>query len=602
MANDQVPSESASWMSRGGASLLIPVNARPVFSPENFSDEQRMFFRTARDFSKTEVLPHVETLEHDKVAGLQIWREILQKAGELGLLMVDIGEEYGGLALDKVTSCLVAEATSSQYGSWSVTFGAHVGIGTLPIVFFGNEQQKQKYLPKLATGELLAAYALSEAGSGSDALGAKTRATLSKDGKHWILNGSKQWITNAGFADVFVVFAKIDGTKFTGFIVEKGTPGFTTGAEEHKMGIRGSSTRALIFEDCHIPVENMLGEPGKGHRIAFNILNFGRLKLGVGVGGGSKNALALGVQYALDRKAFGTPIAEFGLVREKFARAAAYAYTLESMNYRTAGLVDEVLSSTDKKSPTYGQVAMQALEEYAIESSIMKVFGTEVYASIVSEMLQVHGGYGFVEEYPIERAYRDERVNRIFEGTNEINRMLIPGMLFKRAMKGELPLMAFAGQIDEELANPSLLPRPKGPFASEIRQAELAKRQFVFAARAAALTYGLEIDKHQDVLAALADAAAQVYAMDSVLSRVLQTDGASDPVRVAMVQLVVNEAREVTFRRTRDVLVNAYDGEERRAALESLGKLYEFVPYNTTTLREAIVPTVLAKGGYPYEY
>jgi alkylation response protein AidB-like acyl-CoA dehydrogenase len=588
-------------MARGGASLITPVGARKVFAPESFTEEQRMYYRTARDFARGEVLAHAETVEHDKVAGLQIWRDILAKAGELGLLMVDIGEEYGGLGLDKVTSCLLAEANTTL-GSWSVTFGAHVGIGTLPIVFFGNDAQKKKYLPKLATGEWVAAYALSEAGSGSDALGAKTRATLSKDGKHWILNGSKQWITNAGFADVFVVFAKIDGEKFSAFIVEKDTPGFTTGAEEHKMGIRGSSTRALIFEDAHVPVENLLGEPGKGHRIAFNILNFGRLKLGVGVSGGAKNSLELGVKYAVDRKAFGTAISEFGLIREKFAKSAAMIYALDSMNYRTAGLIDEVLASADKSSPTYAQTAMQALEEYAIESSIMKVFGTEVFAMVVSEMLQVHGGYGFVEEYPIERAYRDERVNRIFEGTNEINRMLIPGMLFKRAMKGELPFMQFAGQIDEELANPALLPQPKGPLAAEVRQAELAKRQFVYAARAAAMAFGPEIDKHQEVLAALADAASYSFAMDSVLARTLQVGGADDALRVALVQWVVNEGREQTFRRSRDVLANCFTGEQQRAAIESLNKLYEYVPYDTAALREVITPAVLAKGAYPFEY
>jgi alkylation response protein AidB-like acyl-CoA dehydrogenase len=590
------------WASRGGAALLLPVASKKIFTPEHFSEDQRAFYRTASDFSRKQVLEAVDLLEHDKVAGLAKWRELLGQAGELGLLMADIPEEYGGLGSDKVTSCLVTEAVSA-YGAWSVTFGAHVGIGTLPIVFFGNDEQKARYLPKLATGELIAAYALSEAGSGSDALGAKTRATLSADKKSWILNGSKQWITNAGMADVFVVFAKIDGEKFTGFIVERNTPGFTTGAEEHKMGIRGSSTRPLIFEDAKIPVENMLGEPGKGHRIAFNILNIGRLKLGFGVCGGCKHSMEKGVSYAKDRKAFGKSIAEFGLIREKFARSAAYVYALDSMNYRTAGLVDDVLHTVDKSSPDHHLVAMRALEEYAIESSIMKVFGSETFAFVVSEMLQVHGGYGYVEEFPIERAYRDERVNRIFEGTNEINRMLIPGMLFKRAMKGELPLMAFADQIDSELADPKLLPQPKGPLAAEVRQAELAKRQFVYAARAAAMKFGLEIDSHQEVLGALADAAMYVYAMDSVLSRTLQVDGlVDDPVRVAMTKWIINEAREVVFRRSRDVIANAFSGDELQTPLAAVTGLYEYVPYDTAALREAIVPSVLDKGGYPYPY
>jgi alkylation response protein AidB-like acyl-CoA dehydrogenase len=597
-----IQEETAPWASRGGAALLLPVGSRRVFAPEYFTEDQRSFFRTGHEFTQEQVIPEADFIDKDKVNGMKKLRELMRKAGELGLLSVDVAEEYGGLGADKVTSCLVSEAVSS-YGGWSVTFGAHVGIGTLPIVFFGNAEQKAKYLPKLASGELIAAYALSESSSGSDALGAKTKATLSPDGKSWILNGSKQWITNAGFADVFIVFAKIDGEKFTGFIVDRDTPGFSTGAEEHKMGIRGSSTRPLIFEDAKIPVGNLLGEPGKGHRIAFNILNFGRLKLGFGVCGGSKHSLERGVVYAKDRKAFGKCIADFGLIREKFARATAYIYALDSMNYRTAGMVDDVLRSADKSAPDYHLVAMHALEEYAIESSIMKVFGSESFAFIVSEMLQVHGGYGYVEEYPIERAYRDERVNRIFEGTNEINRMLIPGMLFKRAMKAEVPLMAFADQIDAELADPKLLPAPKGPLASEVLQTELAKRQFVYAARAAAMKFGLEIDSHQEVLAALADAAMNVYAMDSTIARTLQVDGGvSDPVRVACAQWMINECREVVFRRSRDVLANAFAGEELQAPLASLSALYRYVPYDTAALREKIVPSVLEKGGYPYAY
>ncbi len=597
-----IEQEQASWASRGGAALLLPVGSKRVFAPEYFSDEQKAYYTTATQFTREQVLPKADLIERDKVAGIKELRELLRNAGELGLLMIDIAEEYGGLGADKTTSCLVTEAVSS-YGTWSVTFGAHVGIGTLPIVFFGNAAQRAKYLPKLATGEWAAAYALSEAGSGSDALGAKTKATLSADKKHWILNGSKQWITNAGFADVFIVFAKIDGEKFTGFIVDRDTPGFTTGAEEHKMGIRGSSTRPLIFEDAKIPVENLLGEPGKGHRIAFNILNFGRLKLGFGMAGACKHVLQKGVQYAKDRRAFGKAIEEFGLIREKFARVAAYTYALDSMNYRTSGLIDDMLRSGTKGSADYHLRAMQALEEYAIESSMMKVFGSESFAFSVSEMLQVHGGYGYVEEFPIERAYRDERVNRIFEGTNEINRMLIPGMLFKRVMKGELPMMAFAEQIDAEIADPKLLPQPKGPLAAEVRQAELAKRQFVYAARAAAMRFGTEIDSHQEVLAALADAGIAAYAMDSVLCRTLQVEGAAqDPARVAMVQWMIHESREIAFRRSRDVLANAFSGDELTEPLKHLNTLYEYVPYDTAALREAIVPAVLERGGYPYTY
>lgn len=591
MANDTTLTDEA--VARGGAFLFTPVGSRPVFSPEHFSNEQRLYYRTALDFARNEVLPLADRLEH-KEHGL--WRDVLRKAGELGLLMIDIDEKYGGLGLDKVTSCLVSEA-STAYASWSVTFGAHTGIGTLPIVFFGTDAQKAKYLPKLATGELIAAYALSEPGSGSDALGATTRASLSDDGRHWVLNGTKQWITNAGFADVFIVFAQVEGEHFSAFIVERDTPGFSTGAEENKMGIRGSSTRALIFEDALVPAENLLGEEGKGHRIAFNILNFGRLKLGVAMSGANKLALQLGVQYAKDRRQFGQSIVEFALTREKFARAAAYTYALDSMNYRTAGLVDELLHHT----PSHN--AMQALEEYAIESSIMKVFGSETFAWVVSDMLQVHGGYGFVEEYPIERMYRDERVNRIFEGTNEINRLLIPGMLFKRALKGELPLLEAGAQLDRELADPSLLPRPQGPLAQEVLQTELAKRQMLFAARAAAMRFGPEVETHQELLSALADVACLVFAMDSMLARTLQQPGASqDPLRVAMVRWVVNEARDEAYRRAREVIAGSVEGDELEQAIAQLGKLYRYVPYNLETLREDIVPAVLDAGGYPLTY
>lgn len=597
-SQDQKQQESTT---RGGAFLFTPINSRPAFFPENFSDQQREFFRTARKFSLERVVARAEELE---AKNYHLWPEILREAGDLGLLMIDIGEEYGGMELDKVTSCLISEATAN-YGAWSVTFGAHVGIGTLPIVYFGNEEQKAKYLPKLATGELVAAYALSEAGSGSDALGASTRAVLSEDGQHWILNGSKQWITNAGFADVFVIFAKIDGDKFSGFIVDRDTPGFSLGNEENKMGLRGSSTRALIFENAKIPVGNLLGEPGKGHRIAFNILNIGRLKLGVGMSGACKMAMGYGAEYGQDRKQFKKAITEFGLVREKFARAAAVTYAIDSMSYRTAGLIDEVLESADKSSPDYGAVSLKALEEYAIESSIMKVYGSERFAEVVDQMLQVHGGYGFVEEYPIERSYRDERVNRIFEGTNEINRLLIPGMLFKRAMKGDLPLMEVGEQLTAELKDPSLLPSAEGPLGAELRQAELAKRQILFASQIAAMKFGPELDgdQNQSVLGALADAISHAYAMDSVVTRTLQVEGGADnELRKALVQWVVKEGAEIVYSKTREVIASCTEGDERGKQLALLARLYEYVPYNTTELREAIAPAVLEANGYPLEY
>src|SRR6266850_957680 len=497
---------------RGGSFLFQPVGARAFVTPEKFSDEQRQFFATGADFVNREVLPAAGRIEQKDNALL---RQLLLKAGELGLLGVDVAEDLGGLGLDKTTSMLVAESQAG-YGSWATTFGAHTGIGTLPIVFFGTPEQKAKYLPDLASGRKVAAYALSEAGSGSDALGAKTVARLSPDGTHYVVNGGKMWITNGGFADVYVVFLKVEGAGFTAIIVERGTPGFSTGREEHKLGLRGSSTTPLIFEEARIPVGNVLGEIGKGHKIAFNILNVGRLKLAAFAVGGMKWALRAGAEYAAQRRQFGKAIAGFALVREKLARAAAQIYANESMTYRAAGAIDEAIGGRTAPSEV-----MAAIEEYAIEASITKVAGSEWMFQIVDEMLQIHGGNGFVTDYPIERAYRDNRVNRIFEGTNEINRLLIPGMIFKRAIKGEMPLMEAVVRLDEELSDPRHFPAPVGRLAAERRGAEMAKRQFLFAAKWAA-ALGPALEQRQEVLAALADCAIEVYAMDSILGRTLE--------------------------------------------------------------------------------
>jgi alkylation response protein AidB-like acyl-CoA dehydrogenase len=430
---EALPSETEG-PARGGSFLFEPVGARPFMTPERFSETQRQFHATGQDFARKEVTPRAAALEKKDNALL---RELLAKAGDLGLLGVDVPEEYGGLALDKTTSMLVAESQSADYGGWSTTFGAHVGIGTLPIVFFGTPEQKAKYLPDLASGRKVAAYALSEAGSGSDALGARTVGKLSPDGKHYVVNGGKMWITNGGFADVYVVFLQLQPGGFTALIVERGTPGFSSGREEHKLGIRGSSTTPLIFEDARIPVENVLGEIGKGHKIAFNILNVGRLKLAAFAVGGMKSALRGGIEYAAQRKQFGKPIVSFGLIREKLAQAAAQIYAAESMTYRAAGAIDDAIASASGGDAIGeakdARAVMAGIEEYAVEASIMKVAGSEMLFHIIDEMLQIHGGNGFVEDYPIERAYRDNRVNRIFEGTNEINRLLIPGMVFKRA-------------------------------------------------------------------------------------------------------------------------------------------------------------------------
>ena len=581
---------------RGGSFLFEPAGARPFMTPEKFSDEQRQFFKSGDEFVKTELLPFADRIEKKDNAFL---RELIGKAGELGLLGVDIAAEHGGLELDKVTSMLVAESQAAN-GSWATTFGAHTGIGSLPIVFFGTPEQKRRYLPDLATGKRVAAYALSEAGSGSDALGARTVGRLSEDGRHYVVNGSKMWITNGGFADVYIVFLKIDGAKFTALIVERGTPGFTQGREEHKLGIRGSSTTPLIFEDCHVPVENVLGEIGKGHKIAFNILNVGRLKLGAFAIGGMKWALHTGAAYAQQRRQFGKAISEFGLIREKFARAAAQTYAIESMTYRASGAIDDAVGGN-----TDPQHVMASIEEYAIEASIMKVAGSEWMFQTIDEILQVHGGNGFVEDYAIERAYRDNRVNRIFEGTNEINRLLIPGMIFKRALKGEMPLMQAVAQLDEQLADPqhsfdhgaSVPVLPTGRLAAERRGAELAKRQLVFAARWAAML-GPGLEERQEILAALADVAIEIYAMDSILGRTLETAHKPE-LRDALCRFFCMESRERAFDRARTALCASVPREQLDAALLQLARLHRYTPVDSGEVREQIVPAVLESTGYP---
>ena len=577
---------------QGGEFLFLPVGSTPFMTAERFTDEQRQFFATGLDFVKSEVLPATDRLERKDNALL---RQLLAKAGELGLLGVDVPEELGGLGLDKTTSMLVGESQAG-YGSWATTFGAHVGIGTLPIVFFGTPEQKAKYLPDLASGRRVAAYALSEPGSGSDALGAKTVARLSPDGRSYLVNGSKMWITNGGFADVYVVFLKIDGDKFTAMIVERGTPGFSQGREEHKLGIRGSSTTPLIFEDCKVPVENVLGEIGKGHKIAFNILNVGRLKLAAFAVGGMKHALHEGVEYAAQRKQFGRAIADFGLVREKLARAAAQIYAAESMTYRAAGAIDAAIAQSDG-SP---RSAMDAIEEYAIEASIMKVTGSEWLFQTIDEVLQIHGGNGFVEDYPIERAYRDNRVNRIFEGTNEINRLLIPGMVFKRAVRGAMPLMAAVQQLDEEMTDPRHFPAPVGRLAAERRAAEMTKRQFVFAAKWAA-SLGTALEERQEVLAALADVAIEAYAMDSVLGRTLATDR-EPQLRDALCRFYCMDARERAYDRARTAIAAVVPAEHVERELEQLARLHKYTAVNSAEVREAIVPALLDACGYPLPY
>jgi alkylation response protein AidB-like acyl-CoA dehydrogenase len=584
----------------GGGFLLTRVGAERIRTADDFTPEQRAFLETAERFGAERVLANAERIERKDFALL---RQLLREAGELGLLAVDLPEAYGGLAQDATSSMLVAEAMARN-GSWSVTFGAQAGIGTLPIAYFGTEAQKRKYLPSLARGELVAAYALTEASSGSDALGARTRAVLSPDGRHWILNGSKQWITNAGFADLFIVFAKIDGERFSAFIVERDSPGFTVGPEEHKMGIRGSSTCPLVFEDARIPVENLLGEPGKGHRIAFNILNIGRLKLGVACVGSCRAAIELAVSYATERKAFGRPIADFALVREKLAKMVTLVYAGEAMSYRTTGLIDAriALSPAPHGSAEHDRDVIAAVEEYGIEASILKVFGSEALSQVADEALQIHGGYGFVEEYAIERAYRDNRVNRIFEGTNEINRVLIPSTLLKRATKGQFPFPDLARSVGQAVARGELPPAGTGPLAREKRIAELNKIFMVYAMQTAVETFGPSLSERQEVLGALADVAIEAYAVDSMVARALQSaEGEQvDPVVLACVRLAALEAHERAYAQAkRAIRATVVDTPACRDHLATLRKFFDEDPADTTSLREAIVARTLEAGKYP---
>ncbi|MBP2240411.1 alkylation response protein AidB-like acyl-CoA dehydrogenase [Cytobacillus eiseniae] len=567
-------------MIKGGSFLIEDVSYTQVFTPEDYTDEHKMIAKTTEDYVINEVLPEVPYLEkHEFDRSVKL----LHQAGELGLLGVDVPEEYGGLGLDKVSSALIAEKMSIA-GGFSITHGAHVGIGSLPIVLFGNEEQKEKYLPVLATGEKIAAYALTEPSSGSDALGAKTVAKLNEAGTHYVLNGEKQWITNAGFADVFVVYAKINGDQFTAFIVEKDFPGVSTGAEEEKMGIKSSSTRTLILEDAEVPVENLLGEIGRGHIIAFNILNIGRYKLGVGALGASKRALEITIPYTNQRQQFKTPISSFNLTKEKLATMASKIYAAESSIYRTVGLFEDRMSKLSDEEAKTGKAIAQSIAEYAIECSLGKFFNTEVLDYVVDEGVQLHGGYGFMEEYEIARAYRDSRINRIFEGTNEINRLLVPGTFMRKAFKGELPLFEKAMALQEELM--MMMPEEPGdaPLAQEKYLVKNAKKIGLLAAGLAAQKYGKALDQEQEVLVNIADIVSNAYAMESV---VLRTEKAIEKAgaekckqKLLYTQIFCQEAFNKIEQDAKETLVAVETGDTLRMMLSSLRKFTRHTPIN----------------------
>ena len=586
----------------GGSFLLEERQTADVFTPEDFSEQQRMIGQTTEEFAVNEILPRAEKIEHKDYA---VSRDLLKKAGGLGLSGVEIPEAYGGLEMDKVTAAIIADHMA-KYAGFATTWGAHSGIGMLPIVYFGTEEQKKKYLPRLATGETVGAYALSEATSGSDALNCRARAVLSPDGKHYILNGEKMWITNAGFADLFTVFAKIDGEKFSAFLVERTFPGISTGAEEHKMGIRGSSTCPVILNDCKVPVENLLGEIGKGHVIAFNILNVGRFKLGAMCVGGARVSLESAVTYAKQRKAFGKTIGDFGLVREKIANMATLIYVGESLVYRTVGMMDELLSEIDSSGSDAAAVAKaqrKAIEEYAVECSILKVWGSEMIDYVVDETLQIYAGYGFVEEYPAERAYRDARINRIFEGTNEINRLIITGFLLKRAMSGQLPLMpAIKKLMDEVLSGPSMGEEIEGPLAEERKLVAQAKKLGLFVSGAATQKYMAAIQDQQEVMGAIADMTIEIYAMESAVLRaqkmVEQKGEAASALPVAMTQVYLTQALEKVEAAARKVIAGVAEGDMLRTQLAIVRRLSKHEPFNTIALRQQIAQKTIEAGKY----
>jgi alkylation response protein AidB-like acyl-CoA dehydrogenase len=575
----------------GGAFLLDETSPREVFTPEEFTEEQRHVAKTVDEFMETEVAPREAEIEA-MAPGVTVG--FLRRLGELGFLGAEIPEEFGGSGLDTVASAIITEHVVGL-GSFSAAFGDHTGIGTLPVLYFGTEEQKGHYLPALARGEKIGAYALTEAGAGSDALASKARAVRSPDGRAWLLTGIKQFITNAGFADLFTTYAKVDGEKFTAFLVDRDTPGLSLGPEEKKMGMRGSSTRALILEEARVPAENVLGEIGRGHVVALNILNLGRFKLAASCLGNAKLALARATRYARERVQFGKPIGEFGLIQEKLARMAAGIYGAESMIYRTAGLIATRLGGAEGRA---GRETAKALEEYAVECAINKVFASELLDEAVDEMVQIFGGYGYIEEYGVERAYRDARINRIWEGTNEINRLLIPGMLLRRAVKGTFPLFDRVSRFREQLADLSP-PRPEGALGKERALLVGAKQAFLLSLAAALPRHSERIAEEEEILGAVADIAIAIYAAESGLLRALKASQGIPPAGNGdLARLVAHEAAGRVRLKAREVLMAVQEGEELDRHIAALGFLLPVVPLNGVALRRTVARRVLEAGAY----
>ncbi len=594
IAEMEVSAVSAIKRVTGGSFLIEDLTPSDIFTLEDLSPEQTQIADMTSRFAEENILTQVPAIENKQY---DVSRKLMRELGDLGLLGIDVPEEYGGLDLDKVTSALVSE-NLSVIGSFAVTFSAHVSIGSLPLIWYGTPAQKAKYLPKLATGEWIAAYALSESSAGSDAMNIRAKATLTPDGKHYLLNGEKMWISNAGFADLFTIFAKIDGEKFSAFLVEAGTEGLTIGPEEHKLGIRGSSTCPLILNDCKIPVDNLLGQAGKGHQIAFNILNVGRYKLAAIVAGQARKALRDGVRYAKDRVGFKKAITEFGLVQEKIADSAADIYALESAVYRVVGAIDVALAELDKGSPTYTQEVQKRIEEFAAECSILKFAGSEVLDRCVSQMLQLHGGYGYVEEFPAERNYRDSRINMIFEGTNEINRLITTGWVMKRAANGTLPLLsAIQSLMDELSSGPMTVESHDGPLGHQKSLLANAKKIALFCAGLASQRFGQELSEQQEVMGAVAEIFAEVLILEST---VLRTEKMADsnPLAEKLTQYYAARSFRVIERAAERILGATAEGNTLHTQTLTLRGLTQHEPFNTIAIGREISATMVKAGQY----
>jgi len=584
---------------KGGEFLIKNEPANSVFIPEEFSEEQKMFSDMANDFLKSRVWPNIAKIDKHEEPGLM--EKLLEEAGELGLLGAGLPEEYGGMGVDFNTETILSEHLGPSH-SFGVAAAAHSGIGTLPLLYFGTEAQKQKYLPDLAVGKIKAAYCLTEPGSGSDALAAKTRADLTEDGQYYLINGQKMWITNAGFADLFTVFAKIGGEQFTAFLIDADTPGITLGEEEEKLGIKGSSTRQIFFENVKIPVDNLLGEAGKGHKIAFNVLNIGRYKLCAMVMGGSKEATSVAVKYANERYQFGVPISSFGAIKHKIAEMAIRTFAAESATYRTSALISDLISNLVAEGKDKVMAKLEAAEEYGIECAILKVLGSEVLDYVVDEAVQIFGGTGYSEEYPVARYYRDSRINRIFEGTNEINRMLTVGMILKRTMKGQLDLMAPALAIQKELTSiPDFSDEPEGYLAKEKKSLEQAKKAILLVAGAAVQKFMMEFEKEQEIMMNLADMLIDLYAAESTILRVEKLRNLKPESSVLFENIAkcyLSDALERINISGKHAVTAFAEGDELRMMLLGLKRFTKYDPINTTAIRRDVANYIIEAGGY----